>query len=85
MTAQVFHHIVCLVSKTMKLSDGLVVCSLDHRRCVAALLMLYKICCNFDYALGTELPGFRVPERVTRLVVSVHSIYLDVHRARLVQ
>ena len=40
-----------VVSKAVKLSDGLVVCNLEHRRRVAALCMFHKISCNPNNAL----------------------------------
>ena len=45
-----------VVSKAVRLSDGLVVCDLEHRRRVAALCMFYKIRCNPNHALEAVLP-----------------------------
>ena len=39
-----------VVSKTVRLSDGLVASDLKHRRRVAALCMFYKIHCNPNHA-----------------------------------
>ena len=45
-----------VVSKSVKLSDGLVVCDLENRRSVSALCMFYKIYCNSDHALEAAVP-----------------------------
>ena len=45
----------CVVSKAVRLSDGLVVCDLVQRRRIAALCMLYKIPCNPNHALEAAL------------------------------
>ena len=45
------HFIDRVVSKAVGLSDGLVVCDLEHRLCVSALCMLYKIRCNSNYTI----------------------------------
>ena len=76
-----------MVSKAVRLSDGLVVCDLEHRRRVAALCMFYKIHRNplYNYALEAALPRVRVFARLTRLAVSVHLRYLDVSRCCTVQ
>ena len=72
-------------SKAVRLSDGLVVCDLEHRRCVVALCMFYKIRCNANLALKAALPPVRVLARLTRLAVSIHYRYLDFPRCRTVQ
>ena len=72
-------------SKEGKLSDGLAVCNLKHRRRVGALCMFYKICCNPNHALEAALPQVHVPSMMTRLAVSVHSRYLAVPRCRTMQ
>ena len=74
-----------VVSKAVRFSDGLVVCDLKHRRRVAALCMFYKIYCYPNHALEAALPGVCLPAILTRLVVSVHSRYLDVSRSRTLQ
>ena len=40
---------------------------------------------NLNHTLAAVLPEVRVPARLTRRVVSVHSRYLDVPRSRTVQ
>ena len=64
-----------VVSNSVRLSDGLVVCDLKHRRRDAALCMLYKIYCNTNHALEAS-----VRARLTLLAVSIHSRYLTVSR-----
>ena len=53
-----------VLPKALKLSDGLIVCDLEHRRRVAALCMFYKIHCNPNYALEAALPLVHVPARL---------------------
>ena len=45
MSAAAFHHGLLdrIVSKVERLSDGLVVCDLEHKRRVAALSMFYVL------------------------------------------
>ena len=74
-----------MLSKAVRHSDSLVVCFLEHRRRLAAHCMFYKIRCNLNHAQEAALPEVRVPSRLTRLVVSVHSRYLNVPRSRTVQ
>ena len=69
-----------IVSKAVRLSDGLVVSNLKHRCHVAALCMFYKIYCNHNHVLKAELPRVHVPARLTCLAVSVHSRYLPIPR-----
>ena len=58
----------------MILSDRLVMC--------AEICMINKIRCSPNHALEAALPRVRVPARLTRLAVTVHSRYLDVPRCR---
>ena len=67
-----------VVSRADRLSHGLIVCELEHRRCVAALCMFNKIYCNPNHILEVALPRVPVLAKLTRLAVSVHSRYLDV-------
>ena len=55
-----------VVSKAVRLSDGLVVCYLEHRRRVAALSMFYKISCYSNHSLEAALPSVSVPMKLTR-------------------
>ena len=59
--------------KAIKLSDGLVMRNLEHARRVAAFYIFYKTHGISDQTLEKLLPRFRVPARLTRQVVSVHS------------
>ena len=70
------------VSKAVRLSDGLVVYDKGHRRRVAVLCLLYKICCNPNYSQAAALPGYLVPARLASFVVSVYSGYVVVPRSR---
>ena len=63
--------------KATRLSDGLVMLDLEHRRLVAALCIFYKIHCIPNY-------NVHVPAWLTRLAVSVHSRYLNVPKRRTV-
>ena len=72
----------CVVSKAVRLSNGLVVCDLEHTRRVAALSMFYTIYCDPNHALEAVLLQVHVLARLTRLAVSVHSRYLDIPRCR---
>ena len=74
-----------VVSKADRVSDGLVVCDEEHRRRIAVLCLYYKIRCNPNHAFEAALPRVRLPARLTRLAVSVHSRYLDVLRCRSVK
>ena len=74
-----------VVLKAVRLSDGLVVCELVHRRHVAALCMYYNIYCNHNHALEAALPRVHAPARFISLTVSVHSRYLNVPRCRTMQ
>ena len=87
MSTAVFHLRLLdyVVSKAKRLSDGLMVCDLEHRRCFAALRMFYKICDNPAHALEAALPMVSVPVRLTRPVVFIHLRYLGVPRSRTVQ
>ena len=49
---------------------------MSHRRHAAALWLFLKIHINLTHALEEALPGVRVPARLTRLVISVHSLIL---------
>ena len=49
-----------VVSKAVRLRDGLVMCDLEYRRRFAALCMVYKIHCNPDQALEAALPQVHV-------------------------
>ena len=74
-----------VVSKAVRISYGLVVCDLKHRRRVAAFCMFYKIPRNPNHNLEAALPEVHVPGRLIRLAVSVHSRYLAIPRCRTVQ
>ena len=69
-----------VVTMAVRLSDGLVVCDLKHRRRVAALCIFYKIRCSPNHALEAALTEVRVHAMLTRLLVSIHFGYVDVHR-----
>ena len=43
-----------VVSKAVRLIDGLVVCDLEHRRRVAAFCMFHKIYCNPNHAKSVK-------------------------------
>ena len=74
-----------MLCKTLRLSDGLVVCDLKHIRRVAAFCTFYKIYCNPNHALEAALSQVHTPARLTQLAVSVHSKYLAVPRCRTVK
>ena len=57
---------------------------MELRRRVAALCKFYKIRCYPNHALEAAL-RVRVPARLTSLVVSVHSRYLNAPRSLTVQ
>ena len=65
-------HLDQVVSKEARLSDGLVVSDLIHRRRVAVLCMFYKTRGNSDHALKETLPEVHAHARLTCQVVSVH-------------
>ena len=71
-----FRLLDCVVPKVVSLNEGLVVCNMEHSRRAAALCMFNKIRGNPNHALVAALPGVRVPARLTRLVISVHSLIL---------
>ena len=50
-----------VMSKAVRLSDGLVICDLKHRRRVDALCMFYKIHGNPNHALET-MPTVHPPQ-----------------------
>ena len=74
-----------VVLKAVRLSDGLAVYDLEHRRCVAALYMFYKMNCNPKHASEAALTRVHVSSWLTRLAVSVHSRYLVAPRCHIVQ
>ena len=74
-----------LISKAVRLSDGLVVGDLDHKRRVAALCMFNKIRCNPYHTLEAALPRVSGPARMTFLAISVYSRYHGVPRCHTVQ
>ena len=61
----------------MRLSDGWMLFNLEHSCPVAILCIFYKIRFNQDHAQEAVLSTVRVPVRLTSLVVSVHSKFLD--------
>ena len=71
-----------VVSMAVRLSNGLVVYDLKHRRRVTALCTFYKIYCIPDHALEAALPRVHIPARLTSVTASVHSRYLAVSRCR---
>ena len=73
------------MSKAVRSGDVLVVCSLKHRRRIAAIIMFHKIYSDTNPFLEVVLPQVHVPARLTRLAVSVHSRYLDVPKCRTLQ
>ena len=75
----------CILSKSVKLSDGMVLCDSEHRCRVAALCVFSFFYCNPNHALEVAVPQVYVPARLTRLAVSVHSRYLIVPGCRRVQ
>ena len=75
-----------VVSKAVRLCKGLVMLDLEYRRFASATCsMFYRICYIPDNFLEVALLGVRVTARLTTLVVSAHSIYLDFHRTRTEQ
>ena len=69
----------------MKLSDGMVVCDLEHKHHVGTLCVFNKILCNPNHALEAALSEVRVHAMLTRLLVSIHFGYVDVHRSLTLQ
>ena len=74
------------MSKAVRVSDGLVMCDLNHIRLVAALCLFFKIRCNSNQAVQVALHRVRVlAYRNYHLVVYVQSRNLDVPKSRTVQ
>ena len=61
-----FHSLDRVVSKAMRLSDGLIMCKLELRCRVAALCTFYKT----RFTMEAVLPRVWVPAMVTRLADS---------------
>ena len=59
----------CVVSKVVRLSDGLVGCNLEQRRRVTALHMFHKIYRNPNHTLEAAFALVHVPSRLTHLAV----------------
>ena len=53
-------------------------CDLEHRRFFATLFMFFNTSYNPNHSLEAALVEVRAPARLKRLVITVHSKYLDV-------
>ena len=74
-----------IVNRVTRLSNGLVQCSLEHRRNVAALCMLYKVRANTAHPLNGRLPQQYVPPRALRRQARTHAHQLSPVFCRSVQ